>query len=321
MATSIFDNIRSGCRSVAMQAAHVHIAADRISDYAFTLPLTEAVSPSLDRERHYFGSAQDTAAFFLTLDAVNFGSGWFPHLRKRPGMSGYFTIATSLTERFRRDGPLSAETLAAMTTSDCTVLFDQDPDNAAAVELMTLFARAFNDLGRFLIERFDGRFLSLVESAAHSAEKLVRILVEMPFFQDVHGYAGLRVAFYKRAQLTAADLALAFGGCGPGHFHDLDRLTIFADNLVPHVLRLDGILIYEDSLHRRIEAGELLAAGSAEEIEIRACAVEAVECIRSALARKEIRVTSQGLDYVLWNRGQQPRYKAVPRHRARCVYY
>ena len=30
-------------------------------------------------------------------------------------------------------------------------------------------------------------------------------------------------------------------------FDDLDRLTIFADNLVPHVLRCDGVLVYEES--------------------------------------------------------------------------
>jgi hypothetical protein len=28
-----------------------------------------------------------------------------------------------------------------------------------------------------------------------------------------------------------------------------------------------------------------------------------------------------GLDYVLWNRGQRPEIKAIPRHRARSIYY
>jgi len=32
-------------------------------------------------------------------------------------------------------------------------------------------------------------------------------------------------------------------------------------------------------------------------------------------------VTSSQLDYYLWNRGQGPRYKALPRHRALSVYY
>ena len=83
--------------------------------------------------------------------------------------------------------------------------------------------------------------------------------------------------FYKRAQLTAADLAVAFGGEGWGCYRDLDRLTCFADNLVPHVLRCAQVLVYAPSLARRIDAGELLAAGSPEEVEIRAGAVHAVE--------------------------------------------
>ena len=41
-----------------------------------------------------------------------------------------------------------------------------------------------------------------------------------------------------------SDLALA----GIVRFRDLDRLTIFADNLVPHVLRCDGVLVYDPRL-------------------------------------------------------------------------
>ena len=54
-----------------------------------------------------------------------------------------------------------------------------------------------------------------------------------------------------------SDLALA----GVAEFDDLDRLTIFADNLVPHVLRVDGVLRYDPELAARIDAGELLPPG------------------------------------------------------------
>ena len=40
----------------------------------------------------------------LALDSINFGSGWFPTLRKRPGCSGYFTVAWALADRFRAAG-------------------------------------------------------------------------------------------------------------------------------------------------------------------------------------------------------------------------
>ena len=132
----------------------------------------------------------------------------------------------------------------------------------------------------------------------------------------------LDVPFFKRAQLTAADLSLALGAKGRGAFRDLNRLTIFADHLVPHVLRIDGVLAYGPGLAARIDREDLITPGSPEEVEIRAAAVHAVELMRESLARHGLSVTSMGLDYVLWNRGQQRHYKTIkPRHRARTVYY
>lgn len=314
-------DVRTGCARVAQQATHVHIDRAALPAYARALPREQLRLPALDPQYHYLGHGDGTVAFVLTLDAINFGSGYFPHLRKRPGLSGYFTVAASLTDHFRRQGPFSAEALTQLTAAHCTDLFDQENGNAVVAELMSLFAQALNDLGRHVLERWQGRFPGLVEAAGHSAARLVELLAAMPFFRDVEAYGTLRVPFYKRAQLTAADLALAFGNAGPGRFADLDQLTLFADNLVPHVLRVDGVLVYEQGLAERIDREELLAAGSAEEVEIRACAVHAVELLVEELRRAGQAVTAMQLDYLLWNRGQQPAYKARPRHRTRTVSY
>jgi hypothetical protein len=117
--------------------------------------------------------------------------------------------------------------------------------------------------------------------------------------------------FYKRAQIVPSDLELA----GVARFADLDRLTIFADNLVPHVLRCDGVLVLDERLAAHIDAGRLLRPG-AQEREIRACAVHACALIagRTGLSERDI-------DNALWARGQQPAYKARPRHRCRTVFY
>ena len=318
---SPLDAVRDGCRAVAERAQSVRIRHERIAAYAASLPFDEMAAATLDTEHHYLGPADATVAFFLTLDSINFGSGYFPHLTKRDGMSGYFTIATSLKERFEAQGPLSAEELQRLTAVDCARLFGQALDDGPVEEVMSLFATALHDLGAYLQQAFTGDFTRLIEAAGESAARLVELLAAMPFFQDVEPYEELRVPFYKRAQLTAADLALAFQGRDCGHFADLDRLTIFADNLVPHVLRLDGLLGYDDTLLARIEAGELIPAGSAEEVEIRACAVHVVELLVAAAREQGHALTAQQLDYLLWTRGQQPRYKARPRHRTRTVYY
>jgi hypothetical protein len=117
--------------------------------------------------------------------------------------------------------------------------------------------------------------------------------------------------FYKRAQIVPSDLALA----GVARFGDLDRLTIFADNLVPHVLRLDGVLRYDPRLAAHIDAERLLRPGP-QEREIRAAAVHAATLLAPRLG-----ISEQELDHLLWNRGGAPEYKAVPRHRCRTVWY
>jgi hypothetical protein len=228
----------------------------------------------------------------------------------------------SLKEEFERGGVMPAERLAQVRPEECRRIFGQDAGNAPAMELMSLFAQALSDLGQLLIAKYGGQFENLIGAASGSAERLIDLLAQMPFFRDVSTYDGIEVPFYKRAQLAAADLSLALEGRGLGAFDDLDRLTIFADNLVPHVLRMDGVLKYDEALAARIDREDLLIPGSLEEVEIRACAVHAVEMMREALARDGTGVTSMGLDFVLWNRGQERHYKTVkPRHRARSVYY
>lgn len=319
---SLFNEIKAACRNVAEGANFVHIDRVTLREYARALSSAGITSPTLDRDSHFLGHGEQTLAFILILDSINFGSGWFPQLRKRTGKSGYFTVASSLRDAFSSGWDFSPARLAQLSASDCVRLFGQDYENAPIRELMGKFANAMNDLGRLVLDQYHGSYGELIESADQSAEKLVRVLSAMPFFQDVEVWRGLRVPFYKRAQLTAADLAAAFDCRGWGTFHDLNEMTIFADNLVPHVLRVDRVLLYDRDLAARIDREELIPAGSVEEIEIRACGLHAVELMVEEVERLGRTASAVALDYLLWNRGQSNYYKSVkPRHRTRTVFY
>jgi hypothetical protein len=306
---ALVEEIREACAWVAARATHVTIAQGAIPPYAAALPGPGA-APGLDPEAHVTeGPPELRAAFHLTLDAVNFGSGWFPTLRKRPRRSGYWTVALGLRERFDRHGAWSAAELQAIAPAEIAAILGQDREH----ELMALFARSLNDLGARVHDGHAGRFLGPVGQADGSAVALAELLAGWDCFADVSPYAGRRVPFCKRAQIAAADLHHA----GAASFGDLDRLTLFADNLVPHVLRLDGILRFEPAFAARIEAGALVAHDSPEEVEMRACAVHAAELI----VRERPDLTAQQVDHLLWTKGGDARYKAVPRPRARCTAY
>jgi hypothetical protein len=304
------DDIRHATAWVAGRARSVRVRTDAIEPYARSLELGNG-GPPLDPELHYLdGPLEARAAYFLSLDAINFGSGWFPTLRKRPGLSGYGTLAAALRERFVAQGAWSARELARIEHADVAAMTGQDPGH----ELVRLWTDSLRALGKRVREEHGGDWLDVIASGGGSAVGLVEVLADFASFSgDVSDYEGHPVPFYKRAQIAAADLHLA----EVVEFSDLDRLTLFADNLVPHVLRIDGVLDFDPDLVRRIDAGALLAHGSPEEVEMRAAAVHAVELIVAARGD----TTAQAVDLLLWTRGGGARYKAHPRPRARTTAY
>ncbi|MDQ3226484.1 MAG: queuosine salvage family protein [Chloroflexota bacterium] len=317
----VFDQIRGATAEVSRRAQFVHLVEANVPLYAASLAGAGFPELVYDTTHHAFGSDAEIVAFQFAMDTINFGSGYFPHLRKRPGMSGYYTVSSSLKERWEREGPFTGAELRGITPDDCAVLFGQKGNDGPAQELMALFAQALNDLGVWLGRRYDDDPLAPLVDADHSAARLIDLVAEMPFYRDVGSYDGMEVPLYKRAQILVTDLAIAFAERGPGAFDDLDRLTIFADNLVPHVLRVDGVLEYDPALLQRIEENELVPAGSPEEIEIRAVSIHAVERIVASLRASGMPATARLLDYVLWNRGAEELYKRLPRHRTRTMFY
>jgi hypothetical protein len=296
---TLTDEVRSSAAQIAEHARWVKIRMDALTD------LEPGPPAALDGRFHYLeGTPADVADYLLVLGAINFGSGWFPQLHKRSAdgrtLSGYFTVAWALTDHVRANGPPTAAWMRQSSTREIAEILGQSPE----LELMSLYAQALRMLGRFLEGPPARSAQELIGAAGNRAERLARMLAEgMPMFDDR--------GFYKRAQIVASDFHLA----GVAEFGDLDRLTIFADNLLPHVLRCEGVLAYEPSLAERIDAGEILHLGGPER-EIRACAVHACELIAERTG-----VPARILDNWLWNRGQAPEFKARPRHRCRTVFY
>jgi hypothetical protein len=303
------DELRNACAAVAARARSVRVQPAAIAPYAASLQGALDADTASDPEDP--SSPDDVATYWLTLDAINFGSGWFPTLHKRDGLSGYNTIARHWRELHRAHGPLTPAQLAELRAAEVAEILDQDADH----ELMRLYANSLNDLGAHL--RAAGGVTAVIDAADGSATACASRLGGWDCFEDSSSYDELTVPFLKRAQIAAADLHRA----GSAHFTDLDRLTMFADNLVPHVLRLDGVLAFDSGLVARIETEQLIVHDSPEEVEIRACALHAVELIVAELRRLGEAVTAADVDQLLWNRGQQPYYKAVPRHRSRCTAY
>ena len=91
LSMALSDEVRAHCAAIAASARSVTIDRDALEAYE------AAPEARIDPELHRLdGDPESVARALLTLDAINFGSGWFPTLRKDPGRSGYATIASAL---------------------------------------------------------------------------------------------------------------------------------------------------------------------------------------------------------------------------------
>lgn len=317
----IFDQINDGFETVARAARYVRIRDDRLAEYALSLrPVPE--TEILDTRHHYVTRDPEAmAAYALSLDAINFGSGYVDGLLDEGWAlqdgSIYYTVSTALKTCFDVCGPWSATTLGSLPLVNVQRIFSL-PDAPYGRSVASLFTASLNELGILVADRYDGRFMNLVGSCGGLAAGLVSRLAELPGFQDIVNYRGRDFPVFKRAQHAAASLERMIARCtGQPVFADIDRLTMFADNAVPHVLRVDGILEYDQPLAERIDAGAFLPAGSDAEIEIRCCAGAAVSRLAAIRGQRAVEI-----DYMLWHCSvEDARYAAHPAHRTLTRFY
>ena len=89
---------------MAKRARSVRVEEGKVEEYAAGL----AGSAEAGSDEGPAGVERDpeaAAAFAICLNAINFGSGWWPTIRKRPGLSGYGTMAAGVEDRFAGAGP------------------------------------------------------------------------------------------------------------------------------------------------------------------------------------------------------------------------
>jgi hypothetical protein len=301
--------VRTSCHRV-IERGNIVALNDQGLDRLATEARSAIDPPRLPRVAFDEGRAMGS----LAANAINFGSGYHDLVRKEPGLSGAQTMLFRLIRYLEATGPLSVDRLLRITVEDCSQIFGQEMDGGAVEELLSRFAMALNDLGEFVSEH-GGTAKSVLNHAGPSAESLAVALTAMPFYRDVDRHLNEPVWYYKRAQITPADLARQ----GLWHFTDLSQLTAFADNLVPHVLRLDGAIDVDSEIVGAVERGERLEPGSPAELELRASAVVSVDEIVARI--NDSGVWAMHVDEWLWRRGGAPKYKSVPRPRSRSVFY
>lgn len=287
------------------------------------------VEPAWPAHYHFFDGTERTVNWMLLLDALNFcfwGEKDQPRWQivyRGEILNGYWAEAAALRRAVEEKRPVwEAGYLSNIDQAELAEIFRGPSADAPGIPLFAERLRAAREVGQVLLARFDGQFSRLIEQARQSGVQLAVLLAEhFSSFRDVATYNQQEVRFFKRAQICVADLHSAFNGESWGTFSDLNALTIFADYKLPQVLRHCGALVYTAELAGRVDNQEELAAGSTEEIEIRAATIWACELVRREIVRLvEQPITAAQIDQLLWHLGQDAT-AMQPYHRVRTIYY
>lgn len=307
---------------VVRHARWVRINHDAIEYAADALAAPRAQPPAWNQTYHFFDGGERTVNYVFLLDTLNFcfwgQPKWGITYRGQP-LDGYWALAAAL-KRALENVPhfANAEFLARLEPRDLARVLRGN----TTIPLFTERWRSVRELGTILSEHWGGHATTFVTEARGNAPRLAQMLADnFASFNDVAVYENREVRFFKRAQILVADLWGAFGGTAWGAFEQLDTLTAFADYKLPQILRAWNILRYAPTLARKVDAQIELAAGSPEEIEIRAATLWAVELLREALAQRGRQLWSVHLDWILWQASQARWAGMKPYHRVRTIFY
>ncbi|KAF4533435.1 hypothetical protein B566_EDAN001160, partial [Ephemera danica] len=266
MATKVLSPKESG-EVIAKLAKHVNVNPVGIK-YLARLVAKEILKGTLSVggfsqfELHPSSGDDTTPNDLFFIDTLNFcfwapteeGPKWTVSFNAK-SYTGYFSLCAAM-RRAKQEGHdiSSPHFFLSMTLENLREIFRSD----STVEIPMLQERldCLHEVSSILINDFDGNFKNCIEQSEKSAMKLLSLIVnKFPCFRDEAHYKGNRVALYKRAQILVGDIWACYQGTGLGEFHDIDKLTMFADYRVPQVLIRFGVMSYSDELLEKLKRG------------------------------------------------------------------
>lgn len=182
--------------------------------------------------------------------------------------------------------------------------------------------KILREIGLNMTAKFGGKAKNLIAEANGNSQKLLELIVQnFPSFLDTATYKEKEVYFYKRAQLLVADIFQIFNGKNFGALENTDQITACADYKLPLILRNLGILEYAPALAEKIGNKIEIQKDSAEETEIRASTIWAVEFIKEEVKRRSPQIMSFQINDDLWLATQGAHKIRNPYHRTRTTAY
>jgi hypothetical protein len=183
-----------------------------------------------------------------------------------------------------------------------------------------------HQVGQVLAQKYDGRFHNFVKSCSpklyDNGNGLIdRLVKEFPRFNDVSMLDGHEIKFYKLAQLGVWMLYATLHPMGKFRLEDPQKMTAFADYIVPVALRLHGITSYSERLEAAINSHQLIPRDFRWEVEIRAHCIYATALLTEEINKLRpsgMQVIIPQIDARFWTHFHTTTW---PHHLTRTIMY
>jgi hypothetical protein len=217
---------------------------------------------------------------------------------------------------------LDGNYLAKITRSELNKVFEGNIEMPMLDEKLEVL----HQVGKVLAEKYKGRFHNFVNSCSprlyDDGNGLIdRMVKEFPRFNDVSQLDGHEIKFYKLAQLGVWMLYSTLHASGKFRLEDPQKMTAFADYIVPVALRLHGITSYSQRLESAINAHQLIPRDFRWEVEIRAHCIYATALLTEEINKlrpANLQVIIPQTDARFWTHFHTT---AWPHHLTRTIMY
>ncbi|KAM3917395.1 queuosine 5'-phosphate N-glycosylase/hydrolase-like [Leptodactylus fuscus] len=328
--------ITDNSKDVFVDMKGVHSLAEKLFEKIGRKEITLKGWKSL-HELNPQDSGEDAVNWVFFADTLNF-SFWSEEEDKKflvkykgKEYSGYWSFCAAMNRALDEGIPLTTATYYSnITMEQLKHVLRSDSD--FPIPMIEERLEILRQTGKILLEKFGGSFLNCLRMSERSAVKLMQLVVDnFPSYRDEGVFQGQKVAFYKRAQILVGDTWGVLEGQNEGCFHDIDKITMFADYRIPQALVHFGAMSYSEDLLKKLKEGWLFKNGDREEMEIRGCSIWAVELVcdylRELFEKNGQKMSNEInpvlIDHFLWDyaRDYREEIREVPFHRVRCIYY
>jgi hypothetical protein len=256
-------------------------------------------------------SAEDVIDFILTADCVDTAfTDFSTHEKFQVDYGGrHWSDSDALFACMKRALDqgipiLDGRFLAQLTRPQAERIFSGNIE----LPMLDQKVEVWRQVGSVLAEKYDRRFHNFVKSCParlydNGAGLIDRLVKEFPRFNDTSPYDGETIKFYKLPQLGIWFVYSALRKSGQFSLEDVDKMTAFADYIVPAALRLMGITSYSADLEHAINAYQLIPRDSRWEVEIRAHCLYATALLAEEINNirpAERRIIVPQIDARLW---------------------